>query len=104
MQSHSKARQQIEETEEYEAGASGGLASASVTISTISATAAAAAAMQEKLNIVPVHFLKRGKGQIEQKQMSFAFLIIGCYGDCFLCSFQDTQSCLLSKLLGGWMF
>ena len=103
MQSHSKARQQIEETEEYEAGASGGLASASVTISTILA-AAAAAAMQEKLNIVPVHFLKRGKGQIEQKQMSFAFLIIGCYGDCFLCSFQDTQSCLLSKLLGGWMF
>ena len=101
MQTHSKVGEPIEETQEGEAGASGGLAS--VTISTISATAAAAA-MQEKLNIVPVHFLKRGKGQIEQKQMSFAFLIIGCYGDCFLCSFQDTQGCLLSKLLGGWMF
>ena len=76
MQSDSKARQRIEETEECEAGASGGLASASVTISTISA-ATAAAAMQERLNIAPVHFLKRGKSQIEQKQMSIAFLIIG---------------------------
>ena len=71
--------QQIEETGEGEAIASGGLAS--VTISTISA--AAAAAMQERLNIAPVHFLKRGNGQIEQKWMSIAFLIIGWYGDYF---------------------
>ena len=60
MQSHSKARQQIEETEEYEAGASGGLASSTLHYLD-NLGSSSSGAMQERLNIVSVQFLERIK-------------------------------------------